>query len=138
MEKEAHRIAKKWGIRMVGPNGIGIINIENGFVVPFVKLKGRVINKGKVSVLAQSGGVSLLYLNLLASANVGIAKVVSMGNKRDLNEVDYLNYLLQDPQTEIIGLYLESLERGRELMELARSTPKPMIRVEPSAATGAN
>ncbi len=127
LEKEVHRIAKKWGIRMVGPNGIGIINIENGFVVPFVKLKGRVINKGKVSVLAQSGGVSLLYLNLLASANVGIAKVVSMGNKRDLNEVDYLNYLIQDPQTEIIGLYLESLERGRELMELARSTPKPMI-----------
>ena len=127
LEKEVHRIAKKWGIRMVGPNGIGIINIENGFVVPFVKLKGRVINKGKVSVLAQSGGVSLLYLNLLASANVGIAKVVSMGNKRDLNEVDYLKYLIQDPQTEIIGLYLESLERGRELMELARSTSKPMI-----------
>jgi len=46
---------------MVGPNGIGIINIENGFVVPFVKLKGRAIGKGKVSVLAQSGGVSLLY-----------------------------------------------------------------------------
>jgi acetyltransferase len=127
LEQEVHRIAKKWGIRMVGPNGIGIINIENGFVVPFVKLKGRAIGKGKVSVLAQSGGVSLLYLNLLASANVGIAKVVSMGNKRDLNEVDYLRYLIQDPQTEIIGLYLESLERGRELMELARSTSKPII-----------
>ncbi len=127
LEKEVHRVAKKWGIRMVGPNGIGIINVENGFVVPFVKLKGRVINKGKVSVLAQSGGVCLLYLNLLASANVGIAKVVSMGNKRDLNEVDYLRYLIQDPQTEIIGLYLESLEKGKELMELARSTPKPII-----------
>jgi acetate---CoA ligase (ADP-forming) len=127
LEKEAHRIARKWGIRIVGPNGIGIINIENGFVVPFVKLKGRGISKGKVSVLAQSGGVSLLYLNLLASANVGIAKVVSMGNKRDLNEVDYLHYLIQDPQTEIIGLYLESLEKGRELMEMARSTSKPII-----------
>jgi acetyltransferase len=127
LEKEVHRIAKKWGIRIVGPNGIGIINVENGFVVPFVKLKGRGIGKGKVSVIAQSGGVSLLYLNLLASANVGIAKVVSMGNKRDLNEVDYLRHLIQDPQTEIIGLYLESLERGRELMELARSTPKPII-----------
>ena len=127
LEKEIHRIAKKWGMRIVGPNGIGIINIENGFVVPFVKLRGRGISKGKVSVLAQSGGVSLLYLNLLASANVGIAKVVSMGNKRDLNEVDYLHYLVQDPQTEIIGLYLESLEKGRELMELARSTSKPII-----------
>jgi acyl-CoA synthetase (NDP forming) len=127
LEEEIHRIAKKWGIRIVGPNGIGIINVENGFVVPFVKLKGRGIGKGKVSVLAQSGGVSLLYLNLLASANVGIAKVVSMGNKRDLKEVDYLRYLIQDPQTEIIGLYLESLEKGRELMDLARSTSKPVI-----------
>ena len=127
LEREVHRVAKKWGIRIVGPNGIGIINVENGFVVPFVKLKRRGINKGKVSVLAQSGGVSLVYLNLLASANVGIAKVVSMGNKLDLKEVDYLNYLIRDPQTEIIGLYLESLEKGRELMELARSTPKPII-----------
>jgi acetyltransferase len=50
-----------------------------------------------------------------------------MGNKLDLKEVDYLNYLIQDPQTEIIGLYLESLEKGRELMALARSTSKPIL-----------
>ena len=127
LEKEVLRIAKKWGIRIAGPNGIGIINVENGFVVPFVKLRPEVVNKGKVSVLAQSGGVTIGYFNLLASANVGIAKMVSMGNKLDLNEIDYLNYLIQDPQTEIIGLYLESLERGRELMEIARSTSKPII-----------
>src|SRR4030042_953692 len=127
MEKEILQIAQKWGIRIVGPNGIGISNFENGFVIPFVKMRRRGINKGKVSVLAQSGGVSLAYINLLASANVGIAKVVSMGNKLDLTEIDYLKYLIQDPQTEIIGLYLESLERGRELMEIARSTSKPII-----------
>ena len=127
LEKEVLRIAKKWGIRIVGPNGIGIINVENGFAVPFVKLKQEAAHKGKVSVLAQSGGVSLAYFNLLASANVGIAKVVSMGNKLDFTEIDYLKYLIQDPQTEIIGLYLESLERGRELMEIARSTSKPII-----------
>ena len=126
LEKEVQRIAKKWGIRIVGPNGIGIMNVQNGFVVPFVKLRRRGISKG-ISVLAQSGGVSLVYLNLLASANVGIAKVVSMGNKLDLDEIDYLKYLMQDPQTEIIGLYLESLEKGRELMEMARSTSKPII-----------
>jgi acetyltransferase len=50
-----------------------------------------------------------------------------MGNKTDLDEIDYLQYLIQDPQTEIIGLYLESLERGKELMEIARSTSKPII-----------
>jgi len=127
LEKEVLRVAKKWGIRIVGPNGIGVINVENGFVVPFVNLKRRAISRGKVSVLAQSGGVSLAYFNLLSSANVGIAKMVSMGNKLDLSEIDYLKYLIQDPQTEIIGLYLESLEKGRELMEVARSTSKPII-----------
>ncbi len=127
LEEEVLRIARKWGIRIVGPNGIGIINVENGFVAPFVNLKRGAINRGKVSVLAQSGGVSVAYFNLLSSANVGIAKIVSMGNKLDLNEIDYLKYLIHDPQTEIIGLYLESLQKGRELMEIARSTSKPII-----------
>ncbi len=127
LEKEVLRIARKWGIRVVGPNGVGIFNFDNGFVVPFVNLKRGPVRKGKVSILAQSGGVSFAYINLLSSANVGISKVVSMGNKMDLNEIDYLKYLIQDPQTEIIGLYLEGLEKGRELMELARSTTKPVI-----------
>jgi acetyltransferase len=127
LEKEVLRIAQKWGIRLVGPNGIGIINIENGFVVPFPPLNPKAVRKGKVSLLVQSGGVSLTYLNLLSSASVGISKIVSMGNKLDLNEIDYLKYLIQDPQTEIIGIYLESIQRGRELLEIARSTSKPII-----------
>jgi acyl-CoA synthetase (NDP forming) len=127
LEKEALRIAKKWGIRIAGPNGIGINNFENGFVAGFPPLSRRAIKKGKVSLLVQSGGVSLTYMNLLSSASVGISKVVSMGNKIDLNEIDYLKYLIQDPQTEIIGIYLESIGRGRDLLEVARTTSKPII-----------
>jgi len=127
LENEILQIARKWGIRFVGPNGIGLMNVHNGFVVPFVKLRRGPVNKGKMSILAQSGGVLLAYANLLTSANVGLSKIVSMGNKMDLNEIDYLKYLIEDPQTEIIGLYLESLERGRELMDIARSTSKPII-----------
>ena len=127
LEREALRIARKWGIRIVGPNGIGIINIENGFVVAFPPLNRKAVRKGKVSLLVQSGGVSLTYLNLLSSASVGISKIVSMGNKLDLNEIDYLKYLIHDPQTEIIGIYLESIEKGRDLLEIARSTSKPII-----------
>ncbi len=127
LEDEILRIARRWGIRIVGPNGIGIINVHNGFVVPFVKLRRGPVGRGKVSILAQSGGVLLGYANLLTSANVGLSKLVSMGNKMDLNEIDYLRYLIEDPQTEIIGLYLESLEHGRELMDIARSTQKPIL-----------
>jgi acyl-CoA synthetase (NDP forming) len=127
LEKEVLRIAKKRGIRIVGPNGIGISNIANGFVVPFSPLNRKAVRKGKVSLLVQSGGVALTYLNLLSSASVGISKVVSMGNKLDLNEIDYLNYLIHDPQTEIIGIYLESIQRGRDLLKVAQSTSKPII-----------
>jgi acyl-CoA synthetase (NDP forming) len=127
LENEILQIGRKWGIRIVGPNGIGVMNFHNGFVVPFVKLRRGPVSKGKISILAQSGGVLLTYANLLTSANVGLSKIVSMGNKLDLNEIDYLKYLTEDPQTEIIGLYLESLERGKALMEIARSTSKPII-----------
>ncbi len=127
LEKEVLRIAQKWGIRMVGPNGIGVINLENNFVAAFPPLNRKAVRKGKVSLIVQSGGVSLTYLNLLSSANVGVSKMVSMGNKIDLTEIDYLRYLIQDPQTEIIGLYLESIQRGKELLEMARSTSKPII-----------
>jgi acyl-CoA synthetase (NDP forming) len=127
LEKELLAIARKWGIRMVGPNGLGVINMENGFVVPFVGMTRKPMHPGKVSILAQSGGISFTYLNLLSSASVGISKVVSMGNKLDLDEIDYLKYLIRDPKTEIIGLYLESIKRGRELMEIARTTSKPIL-----------
>ena len=127
LEQTVLQAARKWGIRIVGPNGIGITNVHNGFVVPFVKMKSRPVAKGKLSILAQSGGVLLNYANLMLSANVGLSKMVSMGNKLDLNEIDYLKYLIEDPETDIIGLYLESLEWGKELMEISRSTSKPII-----------
>jgi acetyltransferase len=127
LEQTVLQTARKWGIRIVGPNGIGIVNIDNGFVVPFLKMKRGPVSKGKLSILSQSGGVLFTYANLMISANVGLSKMVSMGNKLDLNEIDYLKYLIDDPQTEIIGLYLESLEHGRELMEIACSTSKPII-----------
>ncbi len=127
LEQDVLAVARKWGIRIVGPNGIGIINPENGFVVPFIAMEKVPMHKGKVSILAQSGGVSFAYYNLLSNANVGAAKIVSMGNKADLNEIDFLRYLMEDPQTEIIGLYLESIERGKELMALGRASAKPMI-----------
>lgn len=127
LERKVLEISQKWGIRIVGPNGLGVANIHNGFVVPFVKMKRGPVSKGKLSILSQSGGVLLTYANLMVSANVGLSKLVSMGNKLDLNEIDYLKYLIEDPETEIIGLYLECLEHGRELMEIARSTTKPII-----------
>jgi acyl-CoA synthetase (NDP forming) len=127
LEEQVCAVARRWGIRFVGPNCISVVNMENGLCLPFVRLEQQSLKRGPVSVLAQSGGVSITYLILLSEAGLGVNKVVSMGNKADLDEVDYLTYLLDDPGTEIICLYLESIEEGRRLMELAASSPKPIV-----------
>jgi len=127
LEKQLLENARKWGLRFVGPNGIGIINMENGLCCPFVSLKGFATRPGRMSILAQSGGVTLTYLHQLANVNVRPNKLVSMGNKLDLTEIDFLNYLERDANTEIIGLYLESIENGKELMDFARRSSKTIL-----------
>jgi len=127
LEEQVCAVARRWGIRFVGPNCISVVNMENGLCLPFARLERQAAKRGSVSVLAQSGGVSITYLHLLSEAGLGVNKVISMGNKADLDEVDYLAYLLDDPGTKIICLYLESIEEGRRLVELAASVPKPVI-----------
>jgi len=127
LEAEVAAVARRWGIRFVGPNCISVVNMENRLCLPFARIEPEGVELGPVSVLAQSGGISITYLILLSEAGLGANKVVSMGNKTDLDEVDYLAYLMEDPGTEIICLYLESIEKGRHLLELAASSPKPII-----------
>ncbi|MDY6875155.1 MAG: acetate--CoA ligase family protein [Chloroflexota bacterium] len=127
LEEQVCEVARRWGIRFVGPNCISAVNLENGLCLPFTTLDRQAVKLGPVSVLAQSGGVSVTYLHLLSEARLGVNKVVSMGNKADLDEVDYLTYLMEDPGTEVICLYLESIEGGRRLIELAASSPRPVI-----------
>jgi len=127
LEAELLRRARGWGIRLVGPNGLGIINMGASLVTPFAFFRKEALQYGPVAVLAQSGGVMYNLVNQLSSSNIGISKAVSFGNKLDLDEVDYLAYLIDDDETQIIVLYLESIVRGRELVELAKKTPKPIV-----------
>ena len=127
LEEELIATARSWDMRIVGPNCISVINTENGLCLPFARIDPEATRQGPVSVLAQSGGVSITYLILLSEMGLGANKVVSMGNKADLNEIDYLTYLLADPATEVVCLYLEGIEQGRSLLELAASAPKPVI-----------
>jgi acetyltransferase len=126
LEKEIKATAAKYGMRFIGPNCIGVICTESKVSVPF-PLLNRAIIPGGLSIMAQSGGIGLTYLHASAEAKVGIAKFCSMGNKLNVNERDLLAYLIEDPQTEAILLYLESIVDGRALFELIRSTSKPVV-----------
>ncbi len=130
--------ARKWGIRFVGPNCISIINLENGMTLPFVLVDPAQTRKGSISIAAQSGGVIVDSLRLLALENLGFNKLVSMGNKMDLNETDFLRFFLSDKGTSVTGLYLENVSAGRELMNLAAGSDKPVVVLKANTNPGSN
>ncbi len=127
LEREIGQIAQKWGMRIVGPNCVGIINTESGICTIFVHTEPSEMMPGRTSLMSQSGGVVLTCTDMMTACGLGVAKTVSVGNKLDLKESDYLKYFLQDNATDIIMLYLESINAGRELVELAGKSQKPVI-----------
>ncbi|MFO7953133.1 MAG: acetate--CoA ligase family protein [Bacillota bacterium] len=119
------QLAKKYGIRFIGPNSLSVVNTANGLCLPFVALHKAPI--GGMSIISQSGGVALTMLNYLQDEKLGLAKLASIGNKLDLDEVDFLEYFGKDPQTKTICIYLESLDRGKKFVEIAKNIDKPII-----------
>lgn len=126
IEEQVVAIAEKYGIRFIGPNCIGVINMENGFSVPFPRLK-PFMRKGGVSVISQSGGIGLSIMNHMAAQGIGLNKFASVGNQLNIDAADLLEYLIEDEDTKTIFLYLEGIRDGRRLMELARRSPKPIL-----------
>jgi acetate---CoA ligase (ADP-forming) len=127
LEKEILKITAQWNMKIIGPNCVGIVNIENGLTMPFYSLYPHEAKKGPVSIITQSGGLFHDIMMLCHMANLGVNKLVSIGNKLVLNENDLLEYLIYDPATGMIGLYLEDICDGRRLMDLAKKTDKPVV-----------
>ncbi len=126
IEDEVVRIAKEHEIRFIGPNCIGVINMENGFCVPFPRLT-PFIRKGEVSIISQSGGVGLSIMNHMAVEGIGLNKFASVGNMLNIDAEDLLEYYIEDEGTKTIFMYLESIRDGRRLMDLAKGSPKPIL-----------
>jgi acyl-CoA synthetase (NDP forming) len=127
LEEQLLEISRKWNIRFMGPNCIGTINLDHGMVLPFVPMYPDAMMKGPVSIISQSGGFVIDAIRILTLENIGFNKAISIGNKLNLNECDYLSYFMSDPETQIIGMYLENLTDGRRLMELAQQADKPVV-----------
>jgi acetate---CoA ligase (ADP-forming) len=125
-EEKIILVAEKWGIRFVGPNCLGVINIENGLCTPFTPLK-RMVRLGDISIISQSGGVGMSVLNLMGNEGLGLNKFVSAGNMLNIQTEEFLDYLIADPATNYIYLHLEGIQNGRKLMEVARKSPKPIL-----------
>jgi len=126
VEKELLAVTRQFGIRFTGPNCVGLVNALNGLYVPFVALPSG-YKKGHTSVMAQSGGIGFSLAERLNHPGLGLSKFVSMGNKLNIDEVDYLSYLMRDPDTKVIYFYLEDFKRGRDFANIALKGSKPII-----------
>ncbi len=102
--------ARKYGVRIIGPNCIGVFNGSNKFNTFFQK-NMDLPDKGKVAILTQSGTFGIALLEKFANENIGVSKFVSYGNKADVDEVELLHYLENDDETEIIAIYAEEIKR---------------------------
>ena len=123
-------ISRRSGIRIWGPNCMGLVDAVNEKVFSFVSptIRDDGLLPGGVSLVVQSGMLSAGFLiDMMTRDKMGVSKVCSIGNKVDVNECDILEYLLEDPHTAVIGLYLESIAEGRRFFEICKNAKKPVV-----------
>jgi len=126
LEQEVLDVADRHGIRFIGPNCVGTVNFDIRMMMPFAFFKDPP-SGGRVAMIAQSGGVGGTYLHALPENAIVPGKFVSVGNKLQLDEVDFLDYFLQDEGTDVVTMYLEGFSRGRAFYDLAVATDKPLV-----------
>jgi acetyl coenzyme A synthetase (ADP forming)-like protein len=129
LELELLRIARAGGVRMVGPNCMGVANTAIGLNATFAPTPPL---QGRVAFLSQSGALGIALLDWTARLGIGISSFVSVGNKADVSGNDLLQYWEDDTDTDVILLYLESFGNPRKFSRIARrlSMQKPIVAVK--------
>ena len=123
IEAQIKELSKQLRIRIIGPNCIGMFNGENRLDCAFQGHERMLRPKnGNVAFLSQSGTVGIAFME--SSDTFGMSKMISYGNRSDVDEADMIWYLSEDPQTKVVGLYVEGLGDGRKFMHTARKVIK--------------
>ncbi len=131
IEREIVEVCREAGVRLVGPNCLGVINPLSNVQLN-ASFSRRMPQPGKISFISQSGALCTAVLDFAADRDFGFSKFISIGNKADVDEVDLLNYFYEDPDTEVIMIYLEELRRAHEFIQVAKKVtsgmkPKPLL-----------
>lgn len=120
MEIRLKEILEEKGIRAIGPNCLGIYDTASKVDTFFISSdKVERPDRGGISVLTQSGSFAAMIMDEMANEGAGVARVVSYGNKVDVDESDCLEFLAGDEATKAVALYIESVEDGRRFLEAA-------------------
>ena len=130
LEKEIKRITDQYGIAMLGPNCLGLINSDPK-VCMNASFSGHIPKNGKIAFVSQSGALATALMDYACGENIGMSKIISLGNKVDMTELEVLQYLKDDPNTEVIIMYLEDIVKGHEFIEIAREITGDIAKTKP-------
>ena len=131
LEERIAQKLKSAGIRLIGPNTLGIINNEINLNLSFARKNP---GAGTTAFISQSGAFCTAILDMALRDNIGFSKVISIGNKADINENELIEYLQRDKNTDSIAIYLEEFSDGKDFVEIAQKSEKPMIIIAPGSS----
>ncbi len=141
LERRLVEVVRKHGMRMLGPNCLGIYSPSTGINATFLDPnKQGLPGKGPIAFISQSGALGAALLDWLDTNQLGLSKFISVGNKADIDEADLLAYLKRDPDTKSIAMYIEGIEPGegeRFRRALEDTTPEKPIVVLKAGRTAA-
>jgi acetyltransferase len=121
LEEEVRKISSDNDIRLLGPNCLGVINTANSMNGTFA---AGMLPQGRTAFFSQSGALGIAILDWAVGNKIGFSKFISLGNKTDLNEIDFIEYFINDPDTDVILGYIEDVVNGKRFMEVASKATK--------------
>ncbi len=132
LQREVSRIARDGGLRLVGPNTIGVANPAVGLITTPYRVTYQRMISGGISLCAQTGLIGPQNMPL-EETHYGLSKMCDFGNKCDIDEIDLLDYLAEDPDTRVIAMHLEVIREGQLFMRKAREAAarKPVVVLKP-------
>jgi len=120
-ERELLATARRYGMRVLGPNCLGLVSTQGGLNVTFMR---QSMAPGSIAIASQSGGVGIVLASEAARRHLGVSSFVSLGNKVDVSGNDVLRYWADDPSTSVVLMYLESIGDPRRFARIARAVSR--------------
>ena len=125
LEQKLKDIAKKYNLRIIGPNCLGVMNLDPKTMMnsTFLKITPK---SGEIALVSQSGAICAALCEDASAQGIGFSAVISMGNKADTNEIDVLKILANHKQTKVIVMYLEDMGDGQEFLKVCKNITRKL------------
>ncbi len=125
LQKQVEEIGKRYGVRIIGPNCLGVMNLAPDTMMnsTFLKVTPK---SGNIALVSQSGAICAALVEDAIAQDIGFSAVISIGNKVDFDECDILEMLMESKETRVIVMYLEEIMNGRRFIDIARKITKEL------------